>query len=299
MRYKRFDLNLLVVLDALLREKSVSRAAEHLNLSQPAISAALGRVRQHLNDEILVLHGKTMVPTAHALSMAPIVSRALADIDALITASTVFDPATSRRRFRVCASDYVTVVLLAPLMVDLAKIAPGLSFDICPPGPEVMPKFERGEIDLMLTPMQFTADNHPRHLLFEERHVVVGCSSNPVLQAPLTEDAFFNEGHVVIELDHSQTYAEQALGALNRHRQIEVVCPSFLAVPWVLLNSRLLAVMHERLARMMVNALPLTMVPMPIELPPMPEMVQHHAARNNDAGIQWLLQRLMAKAAEL
>src|SRR5690606_34432333 len=138
MRYKRFDLNLLVVLDALLREKSVSRTAEHLNLSQPAISAALGRVRQHLNDEILVLHGKTMVPTAHALSMAPIVSRALADIDALITASTVFDPGTSRRRFRICASDYATVVLLAPLMVELAESAPGLSFDICPPGPEVL-----------------------------------------------------------------------------------------------------------------------------------------------------------------
>ena len=299
MRYKRFDLNLLVVLDALLREKSVSRAAEHLNLSQPAISAALGRVRQHLNDEILILHGKTMVPTAHALSMAPIVSRALADIDALITASTVFDPATSRRRFRICASDYVTVVLLAPLMVELAASAPGLSFDICPPGPDVLPKFERGEIDLLLTPMQFTAESHPRHLLFEERHVVVGCSKNPVLQEPLSEETFFGEGHVVIELDHSQTYAEQALGELNRRRRIDVVCSSFLAVPWVLLNSRLLAVMHERLARMVVTSLPLKIVPMPIELPLMPEMVQHHAARSNDDGIQWLLQHLLGMAKRL
>lgn len=298
MRYKRFDLNLLVVLDALLREKSVSRAAEHLNLSQPAISAALGRVRQHLNDDILVLHGKTMVPTAHALSMAPIVSRALADIDALITASTVFDPATSRRRFRICASDYVTVILLAPLMVELAAVAPGLSFDISPPGPDVLPKFERGEIDILLTPMQFTAENHPRHLLFEERHVVVGCSKNPVLQAPMSEETFFGEGHVVIELDHSQTYAEQALGELNRRRRIDVVCSSFLAVPWVLLNSRLLAVMHERLAKMVVGSLPLKMVAMPIELPPMPEMVQHHAARSNDDGIQWLLQRLLDKARQ-
>lgn len=299
MRYKRFDLNLLIVLDALLREQSVSRAAEHLNLSQPAMSAALGRVRQHLNDEILVLHGKTMVPTSHALSMAPIVSRALADIDALITASTVFDPATSQRRFRICASDYVTVVLLAPLMVELAKTAPGLRFDISPPGPDVLPKLERGELDLLLTPKQFTADNHPRHLLFEERHVVVGCSNNPVLQQPLTEDVFFAQGQVVIELNHSQTYAEQALGQLNRRRRIDVVCSTFLAVPWVLVNSRLLAVMHERLARMVISALPLKMMPLPVDLPPMPEMVQHHAARSNDGGIQWLLQRLLDLAKQL
>lgn len=299
MRYKHFDLNLLIVLDTLLREQSVSRAAERLNLSQPAISAALGRVRQHLNDDILVLHGKTMVPTPHAQSMAPIISRALADIDALITASTVFDPATSHRQFRLCASDYITVVLLAPLMVELAKTAPGISFDICPAGPEMQPKFERGEIDLLLTPMQFTAANHPRHLLFQERHVVVGCSKNPVLQEPLSEEVFLEQGQVVIELNHAQTYTEQALGELNRRRRIEVVCSSFLAVPWVLLNSRLLAVMHERLARMVVSALPLKMVPLPIELPLMPEMVQHHVARSNDDGIQWLLQRLLELAKQL
>lgn len=299
MRYKRFDLNLLIVLDALLREQSVSRAAEHLNMSQPAMSAALGRVRQHLNDEILVLHGKTMVPTAHALSMAPIISRALADIDALITASTVFDPATTQRCFRICASDYATVVLLAPLMRELATTAPGLSFDITPPGADIPPKMERGEIDLLLTPREFTSDNHPRHLLFEERHVVVGCSSNPVMQEPMSEEVFLAQGHVVIELDHAQTYAEQALGELNQRRRVDVVCSSFLAVPWVLLNSRLLAVMHERLARMVVGALPLKMLPLPVELPPMCEMVQHHSARSSDAGVQWLLRCLLDMARRL
>jgi len=296
MRYKQFDLNLLVVLDALLRDRSVSRAAQHMNLSQPAMSAALGRLRQHLNDEILVLHGKTMVPTAHALSMAPTVSRTLAEIEALITASTVFDAATSQRRFRICASDYIIIVLLAPLMVELKKIAPGLRFEISPPGTDSLAKLERGELDLLLTPEQFAAENHPRQLLFEERHVVVGCSSNPVLQEPLSEEVFLAQGQVVIELNNAATYTEQALGQLNRRRRIDVVCSSFLAVPWVLLNSSLLAVMHERLARKVVSTLPLKMMPLPVDLPIMSEMVQYHSASSSDGGIQWLLRCLLDRA---
>lgn len=299
MRFKRFDLNLLVILDALLKEKSVTRAAERLNMSQPAMSAALGRLRQYLNDDVLVLHGKKMVPTAHAQSMAPMVARALADIDSLITASTVFEPANSRRRFRICASDYVTVVLLSPLLARLEKSAPGISFDICPPGPEVLPKLERGEIDLLLTPEQFTAREHPKQLLFEERHVVVACGKNPLLDEPLTEEIFFEQGQVAIELDHAQTYAEQALGELNWHRRIDIVCSSFLAVPWVLQNTRRLAVMHERLARMMASSQPLKIAPLPFKFPLMREMVQYHAARESDGGIQWLVQCLLKQAEVL
>ncbi len=84
MRFKKLDLNQLVVLDALLRERSVSKAARELNLSQPAVSSALGRLREYFNDEILVVQGKCMVPTAHAQSLAPLVAQILRDIEALI-----------------------------------------------------------------------------------------------------------------------------------------------------------------------------------------------------------------------
>lgn len=299
MRFKRFDLNLLVTLDALLKEQSVTRAAARLNISQPAMSAALGRLRQHLNDEVLVLHGKKMVPTAHAQSMAPMVARALSDIDALITASTVFDPLSSQRRFRICASDYVTVVLLSPLLATLEQSAPGIHFDISASGPDVLPKLERGEIDLLLTPEQFTAPAHPKQLLFEETHVVVSCGKNPLLDAPLTEEIFFAQSQVAIEFDRAQTFAEQALGELNRHRHIDVVCSSFLAVPWLLQNTRRLAIMHERLARMMSKSLPLKIAPLPFELPLMREMAQYHAARDSDGGIQWLLHCLLTQAGAM
>ena len=157
MRFKRLDLNLLVVLDALLRERSVTRAAKELNLSQPAMSAALARLREYFNDDILVAHGKRMVPTAHAQDLAPKVARALLDIETLIEAAAVFDPASSERVFRICASDYVTVVLLQPLLVALEKSAPGIGFEISPPSPEALQQLEHGEIDFLLTPEEFAA----------------------------------------------------------------------------------------------------------------------------------------------
>lgn len=299
MRFKRFDLNLLVVLEALLRERSVSRAAEQLNLSQPAMSSALGRLRDYFNDEILVAHGKKMVPTSHAQSLAPMVLKALTDIEALICASTVFDPATSERTFRLCASDYVTTVLLLPLLSELEKTAPGLRIEISSPSPEVATRLERGEIDFLLTPEQFTAKDHPTKLLFEERHVVVGWKENPVFRAPLTEEAFFEQGQVIVVLSHAQSFAEQEMGALNRRRRVEIVCSSFLAVPWMLQNTMRVAVMHERLARIMVEKLPLAMAPLPFAFPLMREMLQHHAARETDGGVQWLQRRILEHAAAL
>jgi LysR family nod box-dependent transcriptional activator len=299
MRFKRFDLNLLVVLDALLRERSVSKAARQLHLSQPATSAALARLRQYFNDDILVARGKRMVPTAHAQGIAPIVEKALADIEALISASTVFDPATSQRTFRICASDYVTVVLLLPLLAELEKTAPQLRIEIRPPSPDALPALERGEIDFLLTPEQYTAKEHPTHLLFEERHVVVGWKKNPVFRAPLTEEAFFEQGQVVIALSEAPSFAEQEMGELNRKRRVDVVCSSFLAVPWLLPNTRRLALMHERLARIMVEKHPLAIAPLPFAFPVMREMVQYHAARDTDGGIQWFLQRLLERAATL
>lgn len=299
MRFKRFDLNLLVVLDALLRERSVSKAARQLHLSQPATSAALARLRQYFNDDILVARGKRMVPTAHAQGIAPIVEKALADIEALISASTVFDPGTSQRTFRICASDYVTVVLLLPLLAELEKTAPQLRIEIRPPSPDALPALERGEIDFLLTPEQYTAKEHPTHLLFEERHVVVGWKKNPVFRAPLTEEAFFEQGQVVIALSEAPSFAEQEMGELNRKRRVDVVCSSFLAVPWLLPNTRRLALMHERLARIMVEKHPLAIAPLPFAFPVMREMVQYHAARDTDGGIQWFLQRLLERAATL
>jgi len=297
MRFKGFDLNLLVALDALLTERSVSRAAARLNLTQPAASAALGRLRAYFNDDILLASGKRMLPTAHAESLAPVLRDVLQGIEQLISASTVFDPAASQRRFRICASDYITAVLLTPLLPHIERVAPGVSLQIVQPSARVAQQFQQGELDLMLTPEEFQSPDHPAELLFEERHVVVGWSGNPALDSPLSEETFLALGHVAVELaEQASTFAETQLRRLGYARRIEVVAPFFTAVPSMLPGTSRLAVMHERLARMMTPSLPLKMVPLPFPFPPMREMIQYHGSREFDAGLAWLLDMIRERA---
>ena len=123
MRFQGLDLNLLLALDVLIEERSVSRAAERLHLSQPAMSAALRRLRDYFNDPILAAHGKRMIPTPHALALREQLRALLTDIERMVSISTQFDPAQSERRFRVGASDYLTTVLFTRLVPQLERVA--------------------------------------------------------------------------------------------------------------------------------------------------------------------------------
>lgn len=297
MRFKGFDLNLLVALDALLEERSVSRAADRLNLTQPAVSSALGRLRTYFNDEILVSAGKKMVPTAHAAGLAPRIGDLLRHIDGLISASTVFDPGSSQRQFRIVASDYITTVLITPLMPIIQQQAPGVRIQIHQPSPRMVELFLQGELDLMVAPEEYLVPGHPAELLLEERHVVVGWAENPIFDQELTEDGFFDMGHVEVEFgeDHISSFAGRNL--TRRARKIEVVAPFFSAVPWMLPGTTRLAVMHERLARMLTPGLPLKVRPLPFEFPIMREMIQHHATRAFDGGVRWLVDLLRERGA--
>lgn len=299
MRFRGFDLNLLVALDALLSEQSVSRAADRLHLTQPAVSSALGRLRSYFNDEILQSSGKRMFPTAHAAALAPMLDEVLEGIERLISASAVFDPATSQRRFRIVASDYISTVLLMPLMARIQAEAPDVRLQIIQPSQHISAVFNQGEIDLMINPEEFMLENHPAELLFEEQHVVVGWAGNPVFDSPLTEEAFFRLGHVAVEIGPEQTasFAERQLDRQNPSRRIEVIAPLFSMVPFMLIGTTRLAVMHERLVRTLTPILPLKIAPLPVEFPSMREMIQYHRMREFDGGVRWLKGLLQAQAA--
>jgi DNA-binding transcriptional LysR family regulator len=135
--------------------------------------------------------------------------------------------------------------------------------------------------------------------MFEERNVALVWKKNPEFRAPLTEEAFVEQGQVIIALSHAPSFAEQEMGELNRRRRVDIVCSSFLVVPWLLPNTRRLALMHERLAKIMVEKHPLAIAPLPFAFPQMREMVQYHAARESDGGLQWFLERLLERAADL
>ncbi|MGH7105318.1 MAG: LysR family transcriptional regulator [Acetobacteraceae bacterium] len=301
MRFRGLDLNLMVALDALLEERNVSRAAKRLYITQPAMSAALNRLRTYFSDDILAAHGKKMIPTSTGESLIPLVKSILGEIDVLASTATIFDPSRSARVFRIAASDYITAVLLKPLAIEMERDSTNLILDIELISEHAAVRLNRGEIDLMLTPTEFISPEHPTDLLFEEEHVVVGWRKNPIFRRPLDEHVFFAAGHVAVRIGTGRvpSFIEQQLQALGRKRRIELIAPSFLEVPWLLLESMRLGVMHRRLAQEMSSRLPLAVAPIPFSLPPMREMMQYNQARQTDAGLTWLRGRISALASRL
>lgn len=298
MRLKGLDLNLLIALDILLEEGSVSRAAERMHLSQPAASAALGRLRDYFKDELLVLHGKRMIPTSYAETLRPEVKRILEKIDAVISMSVEFDPARSERVFSVMASDYITLVLLIPLAAKLESIAPNVRLDIRLPDEVVESEFERGEVDLKLVPEQFLSAQHPAELIFIEPHVIVGWKDNPVFEGTVSEEDFYAASHIAVRIGPAATpsFTGGNLEAMGRQRSIAANVPNFSVMSWFLVGTQRLAVMQQRLAQAYEAVMPLRTAPLPFDLPPMRVMAQYHSARASDQGLSWLLAEVHAAA---
>jgi LysR family nod box-dependent transcriptional activator len=288
-----------VALDALLEECGVSRAAQRLNLSQPALSASLARLRDFFGDPLLVSQGRRMIPTAEARSIQIELKPILGNIEELIARSTVFDPATSDRVFRISASDYLVAVLFPKLVPALESDAPHVGLDLIAPSQEAQTALERGELDLLLTPEEHCVSGHPAELLFEERHVVVGWKGNPVLAKPMSEVEFFAAGHVAVRIGqvNRASFAETHLDGLGQ-RRIEIVASSFTTVPDLLIGTSRLAVMHERLARLTAERLPIAWQDLPFPFPAMREMVQFNRTRGEDAGLAWLIGKLRDAVAQ-
>lgn len=298
MRFRGLDLNLLAAFAMLMRERSVSKAAVRLNLSQPAISAALARLREHFRDELLVTEGRRMFPTALAQALAPQVEEVLLSIGELLDSTEGFDPATSTRTFRIVASDYVVMVLIKRLIGDLSAIAPSIRLVMELPGERTSARLEEGRVDLVITPEEFASPRHPVETAFEERHVLVGWKENPLLSASPGEESFFALDHVgvMMGVDVPAAFADRQMDHLGKARYISVTVPTFAAVPWAVIGTSRVGLMHERLATMMAHHLPLTIQPLPFEFPAMREVFQYHRARRSDPGLLWLIGELRDRA---
>ena len=300
MRFERLDLNLLVALDALLAERSVSLAAERICLSQSATSSALGRLRDYFGDDLLVMKGRQMLLTARAEELVEPVKAVLEQIRETIAVSPPFDPATSDRTFRITASDYITEVLLASALNDLQEIAPGMRFEIQPMNDTLIETLERGFTDLLITIDYAISSDHPSHVLFQDDYVVVGWKGNPAMARPMTKELYFELGHVTARFGRGRmsVFEDWFMRRQKRQRRVEIVAPTFMSPAGMVIGSNRIATMHRRLATKAASTLPLVLHEMPLEIPPIRECVQWHISSNNDPGIRWLVERLVLSAAE-
>jgi len=298
MRFRGLDLNLLGAFYVLMQERSVSGAARKLNLSQPAMSAALARLRDFFGDELLVMQGKRMFPTAFAERLVPQVQDLLGGVESMLTNRSHFDPATAQRTFRLIASDYVIAALIVPVIEYISRVAPGIRLELAVPSERGEAEIAEGKADLLISPDYYVTGEHPTELLFEESHVVVGWDENPLLQGELSLEQFLAAGHVGVRIgtQRQAAFADRQMSITSYRRNIEVETHSFLTIPLLLLGTQRLALMQERLARRMCAIHPLRAQPLPFPFPAMREMMQYHATRQTDEGLNWLKALLLRES---
>jgi LysR family transcriptional regulator, nod-box dependent transcriptional activator len=299
MRFQRLDLNLLVALDALLSERSVSLAAERIFLSQSATSSALGRLRDYFGDDLLVVKGRQMVLTARAEELVEPVRAVLDQIRTTISVSPPFDPATSDRLIRLMASDYVTEVLLANALNELAAVAPNMRFEIAPMAEGLVEALDRSIVEILITIDYAISADHPSQILFEDDHVVIGWAGNPAMAQPMTKDLYFELGHVTARFAKARIPAFEDWFARRQkqQRRVEIIAPSFLSVPAMVIGSNRIATVHRRLAERLAEYLPLVVREPPFAIPSIREAIQWHISNNNDPAIRWVVERLVVAAA--
>lgn len=299
MRFHRLDLNLLVALDALLTDQSVSLAADRLCLSQSAASSSLGRLREYFDDELLVKKGRRMVLTARARELIEPTRAVLEQIRTTIASSPEFRPATSDRTIRLMASDYAIEVLLAPALERFAILAPKMRFEIQQMGTVPVEALERGFVDILVAADFITSADHPSELMFEDDYVVVGDKDNPAMAQEMTSKLYLSLPHVTVRFgkDGVPAFDSWYKRRKKQQRRIEVVTAGFVTMPSLIVGTSRIGTMHRRLADKLGRRYPLAFAEVPFEIPPVRELAQWDIANNNDAALCWVVSELR-KVAE-
>ena len=287
MRFKKLDLNLLVALDALLQERNISRAAERVNLSQPAMSNALGRLREYFGDELLIPVGRQMMLTPRAESLQQPVREILLRVDSDVVAPAVFDPATSIRSFSMLVSDFTTTVFMPPLLRALYAAAPNVQIHLEPQARMPHELLEEGEADFLIIPMQYVSSLHPCVPLFEDDYVVVSWEDHPTIRDSLSREQYLQAGHVVSNrnLPVLEGWFLEREGIA---RKIEVTASTMAALPSLVVGTARLATVHRRIAMHAQQHLPIRIWPSPMKIPKLVQMLQWNKVREADPGLRWI-----------
>ncbi|MGY3034157.1 LysR family nod box-dependent transcriptional activator [Bradyrhizobium sp. USDA 4354] len=300
MRFKGLDLNLLVALDALLTERNLTSAARKINLSQPAMSAAVARLRSYFHDELFGMRGRELVPTSCAEGLAAPVREALTHIELSIIARDVFDPARSSRRFRIGLSDFMTVVFFRNVVERVAREAPAVSFELVALTDEHDELLRRGEVDFVILPELFMSGAHPRAALFEERLVCVGCCTNSQLLRRLTFDRYMSMGHVAVKLGGARkTPVEESLLDLGLNRRIDILVQSFSMIPPLLVGTNRIGTMPLGFVKHFQKTMPLRIAELPQPFPAFTEAVQWPVLHNSDPESLWMREILLQEATRM
>jgi LysR family transcriptional regulator, mexEF-oprN operon transcriptional activator len=297
----RLDLNLLVAFDALLTERSVTRAAARVGLGQSAMSHNLGRLRALFGDELLTRGADGMRPTPRALELADPVRVTLAQIQAAVLQREAFDPSTAERTFRIGLADSIEVAIIPGLLARLRQAAPSVSLRLRSIDRfTILEELDTGKLDLGIGVFDHGQLHHKRRPLYKESFL---CLFNPALlnfSTPISLEDYLSVPHVLASLtDDAHGAVDEALAKFKLKRTIALTTPGFLAVPFVVRRAPLMTTMPSRLARYFAEAFGLATSPAPIDLPSFAISLLWHGSFDHDRGHVWLRQTVSGVATEV
>jgi DNA-binding transcriptional LysR family regulator len=292
------DLNLLIVFDALMIERQVTRAGERVGLSQPATSNALARLRKLTQDELFIRSRGELQPTPVAFTIAQQIQPALNQIQTALSSAQPFAPLTSDRVFNIGMSDYVEFVLLPPLLEKLETAAPHVKIQVRSGNREErLSLLDSGEIDLIcgLFPNKITW--HEKQLLFQEKFVCVCRQDHPSIGDSLSLEEYVKADHLLVSVQEDMIgRVDCLLAKQNLTRNIMLSTPHFLVAPAILRRTDLVATLVERVAKEFAPMLNLKILPCPLPLKGFSVFMRWHQSMHDRAANAWL-RGIIAEAA--
>jgi DNA-binding transcriptional LysR family regulator len=288
MRLRNLDLNLLLVFDAVLRERSVVRAADSLAISQPAVSHALNRLRHALKDQLFVRTPAGMSPTPRAEQLALPVRKALNDLQLAVEGDT-FDPSTADRRFTIAVNNYAAVVVAGPILAAVRAQAQNVRLSLLPSGTlNLTDRLDRGELDLAISSGAIDGERFASQLLIEDRFVAALRSGHPALRKKLTAASLAELKHLgVSSSGENLEFLDQFLKARKSARCVASDVP-YLSAGAVLVQSNLVAILGRKLAMEFRRAYPIEIRELPFEAPLLRSVMSWHRRFDDVPAHRWL-----------
>jgi DNA-binding transcriptional LysR family regulator len=282
------DLNLLVILRALLNERHVTRAAQRIGLSQSATSHALARLRELLGDPLLVRSGRALTLTPRAASLLPALERGLGDLASAIAGEPEFDPSTARRTFAIGTSDYLQALIMGPLLRELATRAPGIDLSVVV-FPNVRELIDSSAIDLAVTVPSPEMRPLVHQALFEENFLCMVRRDHPEIKKRPSLDKYLGQRHVMVAPSGTPgSFVDTILAERGLQRRVALRVTNFLIAPVVVCETDFINTMPARLARQLAKIYPLRLVPPPLELPTFEYGMYWHRRLDQDPAQRWL-----------
>lgn len=299
MNLAKHDLNLLLTLHALLSERSVTRAAKRLGLSQPTVSGSLAKLREVFADELLVRVGRQSELTPFAQQLQEPLEETVRQVEELFRARSGFDPARERRTFRIAARDYVILLLMPALITRLREIAPDVAVCFSPLDGGSVELLGEGRLDFVLLPEGYQ-DSFPARALFEDRWICGVCARHPTVRDSLTLDEYLALDHLIFMPGPGKRVAPRPqVSPTDLNRRAVGSVESFALLPFLLQGTELVALMPERLGAHVARSAQIRLLEPPHRMRPILQTICWNPRRSREPANEWMCDLLVNTAGGL